>query len=184
MSFLLRIALLCFLVGTSAAALPNVLMTRDEALELAFPESKIERCTVFLTEEQRGSAEKWSGARVPNPIVYPYVASKEGAVQGYAYFDTHKVRTLKETLMVVVGPDHRIRRVEVLAFGEPMDYVPRGSWYDQFKGRELDAELELKRGVKNVTGATLTAVATTEGARRVLAVHRAVYGETEEVAQR
>ncbi len=59
-------------------------------------------------------------------------------------------------------------------FGNPkrLDYLPRGAWYGQFAGRGLDDELELKRGIKGVTGATLTARATTAAARRLLATHR------------
>jgi hypothetical protein len=84
------------------------------------------------------------------------------------------VRTLEETVMVVVDPDGRVARVEVIAFDEPPDYLPRAEWYRQFDGRPLDAELDLERAIRPVTGATLTAVATTAAARRVLALHRAL----------
>jgi hypothetical protein len=99
------------------------------------------------------------------------VARKDGAVVGTAYLDVHRVRTLKEALMVVVGSDHRVRRIEILAFAEPADYLPRGSWYAQFVGRRLDGELNLKHGIRGITGATLTARATTSAVRRVLALH-------------
>lgn len=187
MHALLRIT--SILLAGLAAAVPataasNVFMTRDEALALAFGEAEIQRHTVFLTEAEEEAAEKLSGAELPTPIVYPYEARVDGELVGYAYFDTHRVRTLKETLMVVVAPDHTIRRVEVLAFGEPVDYVPRDSWYEQFRGKRLDESLELKRGIKTVTGATLTAVATTKSARRTLALHRVLHGQTSEVASR
>ncbi|MEO2094376.1 MAG: hypothetical protein ABGY71_09970, partial [bacterium] len=41
----------------------------------------------------------------------------------------------------------------------------------QFKGKQLDHQLRLKRDIKAVTGASLTAKATTSSARRILALH-------------
>ena len=38
----------------------------------------------------------------------------------------------------------------------------------------FDDELSMKRGIRAVTGATLTARATTDAARRVLAVHKVI----------
>ncbi len=150
----------------------KVFMTRDEALELAFPKCEITRGTSFLSEEEQQRVAKLGGVDFDSGIVHPYVASKDGKLVGTAYFDTHRVRTLRETLMVVVAPDDTLVRVEVLSFAEPRDYIPRDTWYAQFKGLGLDEELNLKRKVKAVTGATLTAKATTSSARRMLALHK------------
>ena len=46
------------------------------------------------------------------------------------------------------------------------------AWYGQFPGKGLDADLDLKRGIHPVAGASLTARATTAAVRRVLALHR------------
>jgi len=150
--------------------------TLVEALELVFGEVEIERGTIYLTREQRKAAEELAGEELSSAIVHPYTASKDGEILGTAWVDTHRVRTLRQTVLIVVDPDQRVRRVELLAFGEPEEYVPRGSWYGQFKGRRLDDELDLKRGIRGITGATLTARATTSAVRRVLAVHRVLNG--------
>jgi hypothetical protein len=111
-------------------------------------------------------------------VVRPYRARCEDpGEEGTAYFDSHRVRTLPETLMVVVDPRGRVRRIEVLAFREPEEYLPRPVWYGQFPGRGLDDELALDRGVRGVIGATLTARATTQAVRRVLALDRVIAGE-------
>ena len=156
-----------------AAAQPagRVLLTSAEALELAFPKCEIQRSTVYLTKEQRAQAEKLAGFEVKG-LARPYVATKDGKVVGTAYFDSHRVRTLKESIMIVVGTDGAIQRIEVLAFGEPLDYLPGAKWYAQFKGKVLNDDLRLRKGIRAVTGATLTAQATTDSARRILAVHQ------------
>lgn len=169
------LAALALFAGAAPAA-GRVYLSVDEALELAFPGCAVERKTVFLTEEQLAAARELSGGELESALVHPYVARCDGEAGGTAYFDTHRVRTLPETVMVVVGPTGEVVRIEVLSFQEPPDYLPRDAWYEQFEGRKLDPELDLKRAIRPVTGATLTARATTSAARRVLAVHRVLEG--------
>jgi hypothetical protein len=160
----------------TAAARPaeaKVFLTREEALKLAFPGAAIERRTAYLTEDQQREAQRLAGSEAPPAaLVTYYVASKSGRLVGSAYFDTHVVRTMSESVMVVVDPAGAIGRIEVLSFSEPEEYLPRTRWYRQFDGKRLDDELSLKRGIRPVTGATLTAHATTDAARRTLALHR------------
>jgi hypothetical protein len=143
-------------------------------LELAFPDCELQRESIFLTESEVSAASELAGHPRSRALVVRYVAQREGRRHGTAYFDTHRVRTLDETIMVVVRPDGTIDRIEVISFSEPPDYLPREGWYRQFDGRALDEELEMDRGIRAVTGATLTANATTSAARRVLAVHQVI----------
>ena len=172
------LAITCLLAGAASAS-PNssggkVFLTRDEALELAFGDATVEHETHYLTDEQRRRATELAGFDVDEKIAHAWVARKEGKVVGTAWFDVRQVRTKKQSLMVVVDPEGRIARIELLAFAEPLDYVPRDTWYAQFLDCKLDAELSLKRKIRGVTGATLTARATTDAARRVLALHAVV----------
>lgn len=160
----------------AAALSAKVFLTQEEALRLAFPGATVAHRTAFLTPEQRAAAQKLSGdADLPAALVNSYVATKDGAEIGTAYFDAHLVRTMPETIMVVVDPAGAIVRIEVLSFLEPEEYLPRARWYEQFAGKTLTDELSTKRGVHPVTGATLTVRATTDAARRVLAVHRVLH---------
>ncbi len=151
-------------------------LSREEALALAFPGATIERRTIYLDEAQLARAAELTGQPIASALVVAYEATGAGRRVGTAYFDSHAVRTLPETLMVALDAEGKVRRVEVLAFDEPAEYLPRPAWYEQFTGRELTPELALKRGIRGVTGASLTARATTEAVRRVLAVHRVVSG--------
>jgi len=157
-----------------SSARGRALLSVDEALRLAFPGATVERESVFLTEAQLEAATASAGEPVRRALVVRYVARRDGALAGTAYLDVHTVRTLEETLFVVVEPDGTIGHVETLSFAEPPDYLPRAGWYAQFAGRGLDEELRLDRGIRAVSGATLTATATTAAVRRVLAVHRVI----------
>jgi hypothetical protein len=167
-----RTGLACaLLLSAVAPAGARVLVTVEEALRLAFPDCRVERETIFLTEAEMAAAGDLSGETVARALAVRYVARREGRLAGTAYFDVHRVRTLEETVLVVVRPDGTVGRVEVVSFDEPMDYLPRDGWYRQFDGKPLDGDLRLDRAIRSVSGATLTAVATTAATRRMLAVH-------------
>lgn len=175
-----RAALALVALGVIAAgsAGAKVFLTVEEGLALAFPDCRIDKRTVFLTEEQKTRAGTLAGTPVESAVVHPYEAVCDNQAKGgVAFLDTHRVRTLAETLLVVVDAAGKLRRLEVLAFREPEEYLPRSIWYQQFAGRPLAPELALKRDIRGVTGATLTAHATTDAVRRVLALHRVLYLE-------
>jgi len=92
------------------------------------------------------------------------------------------VRTMPETFMAVLEPSGALRFVELLAFLEPEDYLPRPRWLGQFRGKVLDDELLVRRGIRNITGASLTSQALTDGVRRVLAVHSVLHPENRIIA--
>ena len=158
-----------------AIAHARVYMTVDEALARAFPDGKIERRSVFLTDDQHERAEGLAGEEISSKIVHVYAVTRGDRHTATAYFDAHRVRTLSETVMVIVDNSGAITGIEVLSFKEPQEYLPRRAWYDQFPGKILDADLQLHRGIDGVTGATLTGRATTGAARRILAIHRVVF---------
>jgi FMN-binding protein len=169
-----------FFVGLAAAAAgpvaAKVFLSAGEALHLVFGDCPVERRTVFLTADQLARARQLAGGEIKSALVNPYHAICAGKDAGTAYFDTHVVRTLPETLMVVVDPQGKVSRIEVLSFAEPEDYLPPGRWYGQFLGNGLSGEMALGHRIRGVTGASLTARATTEAVRRVLAIHQALHG--------
>jgi Na+-translocating ferredoxin:NAD+ oxidoreductase RnfG subunit len=163
------VGLLTVLVTSSVVA--KVFTTQDDALSRAFPGAEIRRNSVFLTGKQVERIEKQGRIKLRSPILVIYEAFRDGGRIGTAYFDAHRVRTLPETLMIIVDLENRICDINVLEFKEPPEYLPRPTWYKQFLGRKLDSELSMGRGVDGVTGATLTARATVNAARRALAIH-------------
>lgn len=159
----------------AAPAEAKVLLSVEEALALAYPGCTIERGTAYLTPAEVERARELAGTAPVSNVVHPYRARQPKASEtlcGTAYLDSHRVRTLSETVMVAIDPAGSIVRVEVLSFDEPPEYLPRRAWYAQFDGRALVDTTELGRAIRPVTGATLTARATTDAARRALALHR------------
>ena len=161
------------IAAACAPAAARVYMTQDEALRLAFPDPQTrERRTLYLDDAQAEKAATLAGAPVDTRVVPYYVGSSVGGVTGYAFFDTHLVRTLPETVMVRLTPAGAISAIDILSFDEPEDYKVNPRWLDQFKGRRGDDPARLPAGIRAMTGATLSARAVTDAARRVLALYR------------
>lgn len=151
----------------AAPAQARVLLSQKEALAIAFPGETPERRTAFLTGAEVKAVEAAARTRLESRVWTYYVAGSTTA-----YFESHTVRTMSETVMVVVGAEGTVLFVEILAFLEPADFIASRRWLAQFQGRKLDDEMVLRRGLRNITGATLTAEAVTRCVRRILALHQ------------
>lgn len=164
------------LAAASALAVP-IYSSREQALARAFPPpATVERKTFFLTEAEREKASRDARSKIESGLVIAYIAQDPKGPVGTGYFETHIVRTMPQTLLVTVRPDGTLKGVEVIAFGEPEDYLPRRNWLKLFLGRRLDDELVIGRRLAHVTGATLTTRTIADAVRRVLAVHAIVAG--------
>ena len=168
-----RAILIAALALTALVAQARVLMTQQQALASAFPAgTQVKRETFFLTPAQLDAARKESGVDFNDQLIVRYATAA-----GYAYFDSHRVRTLPETVMVVVTPEGKVSKVEILSFDEPTDYYPKRRWLDQLLGRKLDADLALNGAVRPISGASLTGRAIVNATRKVLALHHVLTGK-------
>ncbi len=161
----------------------RVHMTQQEALKTAFPPPQtVERQTLYLRAEQAERAAAEAGGTIERHVVPYYTGRLNQRVTGYAYFDTHLVRTLPETILVRLTPEGQIAVIDIVSFDEPEDYLPNRRWLRQFAARGLDRELSLKGSIRVLSGATLSSRAITAAARRVLALHR-LYVAPQEATQ-
>jgi len=155
-----------------------VFYARDEVRELAFPRAtRMEALEFFLTAQQREAVERQSLAPVESDFVTAYAGYAADELLGYAFIDTHQVRTLPETFLVVIDSDGQVASVHVLAFYEPLEYLPADRWLLQYRGMRLEAGLRVGDRIAGITGATLTAHAINGGIRRALAMYSVLIAE-------
>ncbi len=162
-------ALLLTTASVSAAA-QGGRITREEALASVFPEATVEAERVFLTQLQMERIGEMAGVEVESGLVARYVATASGRVVGRAYVDTHVVRTKRESLLISLEADGRVKRIDVTAFLEPAEYQARERWLQQYDQQALSDDLAVQRAIRPIAGATLTAGATNAAVRRVLAI--------------
>jgi electron transport complex protein RnfG len=158
-----------------APAESRVLVDRERALAQAFgPGATIRTRTVFLDSMAVRRAEQAAGAKLASPRVVRYEATRRDTLLGTAYLDTHRVRSMNETVMIVVSPAGRVGAVETLAFAEPDDYLAPRRWLARFEDQALSRDLKPGDAVPNLGGSTLTARAIAAAVRRTLALHAVI----------
>ncbi len=162
--FIVRYWIYCVFFTTCGFA--QVYLTKTEALGMHLGD-QYARKTVFLTSSQRASIEERAKAKVESQIITYYESA-----QGVAFIETKQIRTMTATFMVVLNSKGIVRAVEMLAFYEPEDYLPSKKWMATFNGKTLSDDLWLKRGVYNISGATLSAYAVTESIRKIIAQYQ------------
>ncbi|HVO33270.1 MAG TPA: FMN-binding protein [Elusimicrobiota bacterium] len=145
---------------------------QQQAIQQTFPASaRVARKTLFLTQAQTERIQHVARARLDSSIITYYVGESTGGVVGTVFFDRRTVRTMLVTYMVVVTPQGAVDHVEVLSFDEPDDYLPPLRWLGLYKGRRLDDDLSIGRGIPRMTGATLSSQAMNDGIRLCLAIY-------------
>ena len=158
----------------------EVYHSRESALQLAFPAAdSVTTTTLMLSEDEVAEVAARAGAVLESRLVRVYEAWAGGEVTHRGIIDTHKVRSLPETLMVVADTDHRVEAVHLLAFHEPVQYRATDKWFSQFEDRQLDPELAVRRGIVGMAGATMTSNAVAAAVRRALAALEVGFGAPE-----
>ncbi len=168
----LAAAVLAFTALTAAPAQATVFYSRSEIPRLAFPDAeRVESKTFFLEPGQRRRIEELAHAPLDSNLIEVRIGRRGGRDIGYAFVDSHIVRTLPETLLVVLDSGGAVRAVHVLAFHEPSEYAPSHRWLEQLSGAASPAPLRLGRGITGITGATLSSRAVAAATRRALALY-------------
>ncbi|MBW1884078.1 MAG: FMN-binding protein [Deltaproteobacteria bacterium] len=172
------------MVGVVDSSSAKVFASQKQALAEAFPDAThIDRDTRILRAKTVARIEAIARQKLESKIVVLHTAYQDGLVLGYAHIDVATVRTKSEALMIVLTPSGEVRSVRILAFHEPLEYLPTDRWYSQFSGKTSLASLRVGRDVHGVVGATLSARAAAEAVRRMLAYWEVLLRPAEEKAK-
>ena len=164
----ISVAVLLLLLTGGASA--KVFASQKQALREAFPDAtRIDRETKLIRKADLEKIKAITKEEDPPKVVVLHTAWRDDALIGYAHIDVHNVRTKPEAFMIVLTPTGVVRSVRVLAFHEPLDYLPTDGWYEQFAGKTGQDRLRVGGDVHGVVGATLSARAAADGVRRMLA---------------
>jgi hypothetical protein len=146
-------------------------------MNLAFPDAdRTQARDFFLDDRQRAAIEARAQAPLDSDLVTIYEGRAGETLLGYAIVDTHLVRTLPETLLIVLTPEGSLAATHVAAFHEPTEYLPQERWRRNLVGKRLSEDLRVGRGVAAITGATLSSRAVVASVRRALAIYAVLIG--------
>lgn len=150
----------------------------EKVLSEIYPNSKIEIKNIAISDSQVEKVKELSGIKIENRLVTFYLVKVNSKIKAYAYVDIHIVRTHPEVVLYVLNERGEIELIQILSFKEPPEYMADDNWLRYLKGKTIGKDLlRLRRDVPNMTGATLTAKAITDNARKVIALWKVIFEE-------
>jgi Na+-translocating ferredoxin:NAD+ oxidoreductase RnfG subunit len=158
-----------FFVAIAEAGMRNYASV-DEVLARSFPKAAFDKRVVRISNAERKKVEGFIKKKFFKRQMVFYIASKDGAIQGYAVIGNERGKTRRITFMVLLDKDGVVKDIDILAFRESQGYeVENPAWRRQFRGKTVRSRLRLKRDISNISGATLSARAVTKGVKNILA---------------
>jgi len=144
----------------------------DDVIKSSFTGvSTIEPKQIILTQKQFSQVQSRAKAAVRTKVYRYYdIQSKHGRL-GYAVLIARKVRAKKATVLYAFDNTGRLKFTEIMAFGEPPEYIPNTTWMSQLQNQSASTKLTVGKDIPTISGSTLSARSITEGAR----VARAIY---------
>ncbi|WP_309498898.1 FMN-binding protein [Sulfurovum sp.] len=147
----------------------------DDVIKSSFSGvNAVEPKQIILTKEQFSQVQSRAKAAVRTKI-YRYYDIKSGSKSlGYAVLISREVRSKKATVLYVFDDCGTLKFTEIMAFGEPPEYIPGKTWMGQLQNRDASAILTVGKDIPTVSGSTLSARSITEGARIARAIYEIV----------
>lgn len=164
----MKTVLLLFLSFTLSFA--QVLGDPVALVQHAFNAKSVDSQNIILSEEQTQQLSKASMQKIETKLYRLYIAKNDAKIVGYGVLLNKKVRTKTAIALYLIGTDNKIKSIEIVAFNEPMEYLPTKIWLDGFDNKSAANTLRLNQDIPTVSGATLSARAITDGARIALSL--------------
>jgi len=136
--------------------------------------TKIDSKHLILTKVQYDKIRNKAKAAVRTKIYRYYNIQSGSKTIGYGVLITRKVRTKKATVLYTFDISGKLRFSEIMAFGEPPEFIPNKQWMSQFVNKTSSSKLTMGKDIPTISGATLSARTISDGARIARAIYEVV----------
>jgi Na+-translocating ferredoxin:NAD+ oxidoreductase RnfG subunit len=133
--------------------------------------SKISKKNILLKNNQAKKIQQDARAKIKSKIFKVFKAEKSGKTLGYGIIVNRKVRSKNAAVLYVISKDSVLKSIEIIAFNEPMEYIPSKTWIKQFENISTDKRLRTGNEIPTITGATLSAKSIVDGSRVAFAFY-------------
>lgn len=164
----MKIAVLFILLPLIAFA--QILGDPVALTQRAFGAKSVDLQNIILSEAQLQQLTKTSQQSIDTKLYRLYIAQNDTKTVGYGVLLNKKVRTKTAISLYLIGTDGKIKSIEIVAFNEPIEYLPTKTWLDGFDNKSSANTLRLNQDIPTVSGATLSARALTDGSRIALSL--------------
>ena len=161
-----------------AFALPlsaKVLISPMEAMKNAYPQAtKIQKKNILLNNTKASHIANEAKQKLDSKIFRIFRAYKNDKVLGFGVLVSKKVRSKNAVVLYMISSDSILKSIEVIAFNEPMEYLPSSNWSSQFKNISTSTMLRTSKEIPTITGATLSARSITDSSRLAFALYNEI----------
>ncbi len=163
----------------ASESMAKVYLTREQALKTALAEAgTVTEDSIRITSSLAKQIKEKGGGTPSFSSKTIYIGKRGEEVLGYAIIDNVKGKSRPITYMVLISPEGKIKRVEILAYRESHGGEIRyPSFLKQFIGKTISDPIRAKQDIRNISGATISCRSIADGVRTLLALWEEVYGE-------
>ena len=129
---------------------------------------------ILLNKTQAQKISKDARVKLDSKIFRVYKALINEKIVAYGILINKKVRSKNATVLYMIDTNSTLRSMEIVAFNEPMEYLPSSRWNAQFDNMDTKQRPRLGKEIATITGATLSAQTITDGSRLAFAFYNEV----------
>ena len=153
----------------------EVLISPVDAMKQSYGnDAVIVKKNMLLSKTQASKIQKSSKTKLDSKIFRVFKATKESKLLGYGILVNKKVRSKNAVVIYFISNKSVLKSIEVIAFNEPIEYLPSDKWNSQFEDVGTDKMLRVSKEIPTITGATLSARSITDGSRVAFAFYNEV----------
>ena len=154
----------------------KLLISPFDAMKLHFGEAaKIEKSSILLTADEAKKVTQLAQHKLKTKIYKTFRASLNGKLLGHGILVLSKVRSKETAILSIIGTDGVLKTIEIIAFNEPMEYLPSKNWIEVLNNKTLSPTLAVGKDIPSISAATMSARAATNSARIALAIYEIKY---------
>ncbi len=175
MSFKIHVFLGLLLAGSLLQAAP--LISPFDAIKLSYPHENVNivKKNLLLTKREASEVSKRAHVALKTKIYRIFTVSDVNTIRAFGVLISKKVRSKNAAVLYLIdAQSSTIKSIEVVAFHEPLEYLPSSTWLQQFYGKKHSDVLRTGQTIPAITGATMSARTLTNGARLALALYETV----------
>lgn len=167
--------LLYLLIFLALPLSAKILISPIDAMNQSYgAKSKISEDNILLTNIQAKKIQDESNVKLESNIFKVFKAEQNSKIIGYGILINKKIRSKNGVVLYLISTDSVLKGMEVIAFNEPMEYVPSKKWMSQFENVKTQTQLNLSKDIPTITGATLSAKSFVDGSKIAFALYNEV----------
>ena len=175
---MLHLFFVWLIVGAVLHAAP--LISPFDAIQQSYPNEKISitKKNLLLNKQEALTVSRRAKMVLKTKIYRIFKVCDSNATRAFGVLITQKVRSKNAAVLYLIATqDSTLKSIEIVAFHEPLEYVPSATWLSQFYGKTQHDALRVGNNIPTITGATMSARTITDGARLALAIYETVLKE-------